>query len=104
MILKLDEISKTLSTVKSLGLGCIVDTNVVFAATFPQDSHNEWSEKVFQELQALDIPVFTNINIRSEFIDLNRRVLISEGLLEFYNDLRGNLNFEIEHKLKSLRT
>lgn len=104
MILKLEELSKILLPEKSLGLGCIVDTNVIFAATLPSDSYNEWAERVFDELNSLGIPVFTNINIRSEFIELNRRVLIPECLMDFYRDMHGNLNIEIEQKLKSLRT
>jgi hypothetical protein len=89
---------------EELDLGCIVDTNVVFAATFPLDTHNEWADQVFNKLQSSKIPIFTNINIRSEFIELNRRVLIPECLVDFYDAMRGFLNPEIEHKLKSLKT
>lgn len=104
MILTLEELSKTLRKEKSLELGCIVDTNVIFAATFPLDSYNEWAEKVFDELNSLGIPIFTNINIRSEFIELNRRVLIPECLMDFYRDMHTSLSNEIEQKLKSLKT
>ena len=80
-------------------LGCLVDTNVLFAASFPLDQLNEWSEEVFSALAEAAIPVYTNLNIRSEFIDLNRRVLIPEGLVSLYDRMKGNLHSEVEAQL-----
>lgn len=87
-----------------LKLGCIVDTNVIFATSYPLDNLNEWGEKVFEELHRLNIPIYTNQNIRSEFIDLNRRVTIPESLIDFYDDYTGTLENEVESKLRSLKT
>jgi predicted nucleic acid-binding protein len=103
MILRLDEIRNQLSLDSSLKLGCIVDTNVLFAASYPLDLFNEWAEKVFALLHQLQIPIYTNLNVRSEFIELNRRVLIPEGLISLLEDRSGQLNLEIETQLKLLK-
>jgi predicted nucleic acid-binding protein len=102
--LKISELEKSLLSHPEIKKGCIVDTNVIFAASYPLDTYNEWGEEVFRVLHKLNIPVYTNLNIRSEFIDLSRRVLIPEGLIDFYEVLSGTLEDEIEARLKSLKT
>lgn len=106
MILRSEDIITTTEKTSDLRRGCIVDTNVLFAASFPLDPFNEWAEGVFTTLRDLEIPVYTNINIRSEFIELNRRALIPEGLVDFYDviGMEGDLSPVIEQKLKSLKT
>ncbi|MBI3534785.1 MAG: hypothetical protein HY072_04790 [Deltaproteobacteria bacterium] len=104
MLIQLEDLPKFLESDKSAAEGCIVDTNLLFAASFPLDTYNEWAEGVFKTLHSLNIPIFTNLNVRSEFIELNRRVLIPEGLVDMYNDLAGNLTLELEQQLKSLKT
>jgi predicted nucleic acid-binding protein len=107
MKLALNDLAATFKAHKeSFEKGCMVDTNALFAAAFPLDHHNEWAEKVFDELHRLDIPIYTNLNIRSEFIELSRRVLIPEGLVSLYDDLKGTgtLDPALEHQLKSLKT
>lgn len=104
MLLKIEDLEQKIAQNPALKIGCIVDTNVVFATSFPLDTYNDWGEEVFDTLHKLNIPVFTNLNVRSEFIDLNRRVLIPEGLIDFYDDYSEVLSGEIESSLKSLKT
>ncbi len=104
MIVRLDDIPQILERDPGLKTGCIIDTNVLFAASFPLDTYNEWAEKLFGILHGLGIRIFTNVNVRSEFIELNRRALLPEGLIDFYEELNGQLVPEVELKLKSLKT
>lgn len=104
MLLKIEELKLKLSQNPALKIGCIFDTNVVFATSFPLDAYNDWGEEVIDTLHKLNIPIFTNLNVRSEFIDLNRRVLIPEGLIDFFDDYSEVLSGEIESSLKSLKT
>jgi len=104
MLLDLSDLQQKLTSDPALRGGCILDTNVLFAASFPLDTHNEWAEDVFKVLHALDIPLYTNINVRNEFLELNRRVLIPEGLLQMHVDLGNSIDPVIDQKLKSLRT
>lgn len=85
--------------------GCIVDTNTLFATSVPLDRLNEWAESVFTGLNELEIPAFTNINIRSEFLDLHRRVLIPEGLVTLFDEIdKQTLDPTIRTQLKALKT
>ncbi|MCM0606588.1 MAG: hypothetical protein KA715_10900 [Xanthomonadaceae bacterium] len=104
MLLKLNTLRQKLAEDSALANGCIIDTNVLFAATFELDPFNDWAEEVFNELNSLKIPIFTNINIRSEFIELNRRVLIPYGLRDLYETWGNELDPKVEHSLKSLKT
>jgi predicted nucleic acid-binding protein len=104
MQLTLASLEKVISADPTLKGGFVVDTNVIFAISYPLDHHNEWAEEVIRILHRNDVAVFTNLNIRSEFIDLTRRILIAEGLVDFYEDLKGILKGEVEASLKSLKT
>ncbi|MGE4232380.1 MAG: hypothetical protein AB7F43_03535 [Bacteriovoracia bacterium] len=104
MLVQINDLPEILNSNRSVKTGCIVDTNLLFAASFPLDSFNEWAEEVFKTLSNLQIPIFTNLNVRSEFIELNRRVLIPECLIDMHEDLAGRFTPRIEQQLKSLRT
>jgi hypothetical protein len=104
MQLVVSDLEKFIQTHPEIKRGCIVDTNVIFATSYPLDNFNEWGEEVFKQLHRLKIPIYTNQNVRSEFIDLNRRVAIPEGLVDFFEDYTGTLDDEVESKLKSLKT
>ncbi len=105
MRILLNELTRLISEKPEMQRGCIVDTNTLFAGSMPSDRMNEWAESVFSKLHMLDIPAFTNINIRSEFMDLQRRVLVPEGLAEFYQrSNKATMNLELRMQLRSLKT
>ena len=105
MRIELSDLSKLVSEKPEFKLGCIVDTNALFAAAMPLDRLNEWAEAAFKELRALEIHTFTNINIRSEFMDLQRRVLIPEGLVTFYDQPCGEtMDGHLKTQLRLLKT
>jgi predicted nucleic acid-binding protein len=104
MQLAVSDLEKFFQTHPDAKHGCIVDTNVIFATSYPLDNFNEWGEEVFNELHRLQVPIYTNQIVRSEFIDLNRRVVIPEGLVDFFEDYSGTLEDEVESKLRSLKT
>ncbi|NUM43044.1 MAG: hypothetical protein HUU45_15620 [Leptospiraceae bacterium] len=82
----------------------MVDTNVLFSASHQLDLFNEDAERVFDLLARRKVPLFTNSNIRAEFLDLHRRVLIPEGLITLLENSEEDLDPEVSLKLKSLRT
>lgn len=83
--------------------GCLLDTNILISASLPIDPRNDAAEELIAELERLEIPVFSNVNIRSEFLEIQRRVLIPECLIEFYeNDY--DLDSFVDQKLKSVQT
>ncbi len=56
--------------------GCLIDTNVLFAANFNLDYFHDEAVEIFNILTEEKVPVYANVNIRSEFINLARRVVI----------------------------
>lgn len=104
MLVNLDDFRTLLQYNTELRRGCILDTNVVFAATYPLDTHNEWAEEILKELQRLRVITYTNINVRSEFIELSRRVLIPECLMDLYRQLSSELPEKVNLALRSLKT
>jgi predicted nucleic acid-binding protein len=70
MELKILDFEESLQRFPIFKQGCIIDTNVIFAESYPNDNYNAWAEEVFEVLHRNLIPVYTNMNVRSEFIDL----------------------------------
>ncbi len=103
MELKILDFENSVEKFPALKQGCIVDTNVLFAGSYPLDIHNDWADEVFKTLNRLGIPVYTNLNVRSEFLDLHRKVLIPEGLVGFYEDFSESLAGKIYDELKYLK-
>lgn len=104
MKIQIDDLRKSPIAKQTFELGCLIDTNVIFAASFPLDTFNEWSEQVFGELRHQNISPFTNVNVRSEFIELNRQVLVPEGLIAFFDEAQDVLRDEVYQKLRSLKS
>lgn len=61
---------------------CFVDTSILFSSTYDSDVFNSESEMVFDLLAGMGFSIFTNINVRSEFLENHRRVLIPEILID----------------------
>lgn len=83
-IIKFSDILKISSENKDFARGCLVDTSVLFAATFDLDEFNTQAVELFDYLAEIKIPLHANVNIRAEFIDLHRRVMIPEGLASLF--------------------
>ena len=84
--------------------GCFADTTILFSATYPLDLFNEQSEMIFELIAPLKIPIFTNVNVRAEFLESHRRVLVAECLIELLEDRESALDGPILEKLKAHRT
>ena len=85
-------------------LGCLIDTNILFAANFSLDHFHDESVEIFKTLMQENVPLYTNVNIRSEFINQARKVVIVHALLDLFNELGTDLPLEIYNKLRSLKT
>jgi hypothetical protein len=103
MEIKIFDLEESVEKYPELKRGCIVDSNVLFAGSYPSDTYNDWADDVFKTLNCIGISAYTNLNVRSEFLDLHRRVLIPEGLVDFYDDLSETLEGKIYEKLKYLK-
>jgi predicted nucleic acid-binding protein len=81
--------------------GCLVDTSILFAVSYPNDAHNTAASEVFDYLAELKIPAFTNVNIRAEFIQNQFQVMVPEGLADLYAAHGKSLNPIVYKKLQS---
>lgn len=106
MRLTLSDLHKLIEREPSLvNLGCVIDTNALFAVATPPDRLNSWAIDVFSTLSKLRVPPYTNLNIRSEFLDLQRRVMIPEGLITFYDEReKDTMSLHLKTQLRSLKT
>lgn len=102
--IRFSDLLKTASTQPGVKNGCFVDTSILFAASYPPDEFNTEAEQIFEYLAELEIPIFTNVNVRSEFIDLHRRVMIPDGLGDLYTAYGKSLDTILYAKLQSINT
>jgi hypothetical protein len=84
--------------------GALVDTTVLFSVGYPLDLFNEEAEAAFSVLIDQQVPIFSNLNVRLEYLELHRRVLIPECLIDFLKDREDVLDSVVSQRLKSLRT
>jgi hypothetical protein len=77
---ELDELLKAHPNAKK---GFLIDTNILVAATYDLDKYNEIAVNFIDSLADREIPLYCNVNIRSEFLEIHRRIVISEAILDF---------------------
>ena len=76
----LDGLIKTHLKIKN---GILVDTNILVAATYDMDEYHEVAKNFIDNLIENNIPLYCNVNIRAEFLDIHRRIIVSEAILGF---------------------
>ncbi|MGZ3770960.1 MAG: hypothetical protein ACXVCP_15635 [Bdellovibrio sp.] len=85
----------------SLKSGCIVDTSILFAYSYPNDLFNQVAIELFEYLAELKIPLQTNANIRAEFINNYFQVLVPESLNDLHQMPGLKCSEEVRKKLAS---
>ena len=84
--------------------GCLIDTNTLFAFYHPDDDFYRFAKKVYSFLSTNSISVYTNVNIKSEFIDLFRRFFIRKGLLHLYESIKEKEREKFLDLMKELKS
>lgn len=102
MIQSFSELSLYLA--KTPTAACFADTTVLFSFSHTLDRFNEFSEKALTPLYKSEIPICTNVIVRAEFLELQRRALIPECLIDFYQDYSSVLPGPLAAKLLSHQT
>lgn len=100
-IYKFSDILSLKSKNADFAKGCIVDTSILFAISYPNDLYNESAEQLFEFLSEIEMPAFTNVNIRAEFIQNQFQVMVPEGLSDFYSQHGKSQNQIMYKKLQS---
>lgn len=84
--------------------GCFIDTSILVSATYDLDLFHDVAGEAFDFIAESNTPPFTNINVRAEFLEHQRRILIAECLVDFLEDFSQELDERLLFKLQSHRT
>ncbi len=81
--------------------GCLVDSSYLIAASYDSDTHNTACDVATRALSKSGTPIFTNVSVKHEFMEAQRRIVISEALCDFHTAYGSLVPIEVEKKLKS---
>lgn len=105
MIWGYSEIKDLVSQNSNVKNGLLVDTNILVAATYELDEFNEAAMDFIDACMDLQTPLFCNVNIRSEFLEIHRRIIFSEAILDFEKQCKkALLPGELVNDLNAFRT
>ncbi|MEK6555223.1 MAG: hypothetical protein AABZ31_08285, partial [Bdellovibrionota bacterium] len=76
-VIPFSEIDLFLKDLK-LPVGCIVDTQLLVASVYELHTFYEEAEFIHEKLSEYEIPIFSTVTTRQEFVDITRRITISE--------------------------
>lgn len=80
--------------------GILVDTNVLVSATYDSDQFNEKTGEFLDYISENSIPKFCNVNVRGEFLEIHRRIIFTEALIDYFHAVdRSKVPVEILSQL-----
>ena len=84
--------------------GTILDTNVLISANYDvRDSHAQVIE-VLDVLQKLSYRIFATVNTRSEYLEFQRRLILTENLLDMVDEFsKSKLSKSARAKIQTLK-
>ena len=62
--------------------GCILDTNFLIALTEENHKHHDDSKFIYEKLAEYKVPIYCTVTVRTEFIDYQRRIKLTESLMD----------------------
>lgn len=90
---------------ESLRTGIIADTNILISASYDLDPSNTETVQFFDLLAESEVPIFCNVNVRSEFLEIHRRIIFTEALLDFEAQVdKTKIPKDLVSKLNSIRS
>ncbi len=85
--------------------GIVLDTNILISLTYDFDKYFDSTNDFFNNLTEDQIPLFCNISVKSEFLEIQRRIIFTEALLSFESATKlAILPIELAKKLASIRS
>jgi hypothetical protein len=72
---------KILTETNAASSGCLTDTNFLVALTYEPHAFNEDAEALFGILSDCEVPIYVGLPSRSELLDVQRRIIITEALM-----------------------
>jgi predicted nucleic acid-binding protein len=62
--------------------GCILDTNFLIALTEENHKYYDDSKFIYEKLVEYKVPIYCTVTVRTEFIDYQRRIKVTESLMD----------------------
>lgn len=85
--------------------GIVVDTNILISATYDFDAFFDETNDLLDLLIDNNVPLYCNVNVRSEFLEIHRRIIFTEALLSLEAATKlSTLPLELSKSLSSLRS
>ena len=82
-VLSYNDFLKTANHSPSLKNGLVIDTNVLVSATYDSDPFYDLTNDFLDFVIENDVPLFCNVTVRTEFLEIHRRIIFSEILFDF---------------------
>lgn len=90
---------------RSMCNGLVVDTNILISATYDGDSFFEQTNDLLDLVVEKKVPLYYNVNVCAEFLEIQRRISFTEALLSFESQTKlATLPVELAKKLGSIRS
>lgn len=94
-----------LSSRPKLRDGLVVDTNILISATYDGDVFFEQTNDLLDLVVENKVPLYYNVNVRAEFLEIQRRITFTDALLSFESQTKlATLPLDLSKKLKSIRS
>src|SRR3989338_5529014 len=88
-----------------LQVGVVADANVLISASYDLDSANAKAVQFFDLLAEKNIPILCNVIAKLEFLEIHRRIIFTEALLDFESQVdKSLLPKEVASKFNSIRS
>jgi predicted nucleic acid-binding protein len=89
----------------NLKLGMMIDTNLLVAATYDFDENNEKTKEFLELIFENEIPLYCNVNVKAEFLEIHRRIIFTEAIIDFAQAIDiVKLPPSLASKITSLKT
>ena len=66
--------------------GCLLDTNFLIAAIYEVHRFHSEAVSLFDAMAEAGIPLYVSLSARSEFLDLQRRIILTEALMQMASE------------------
>lgn len=85
--------------------GLVVDTNILISATYDGDTFFEQTNDLLDLVFESNVPLYYNVNVRAEFLEIQRRITFTDALLSFESSTKMvTLPMQLAKKLGSIRS
>lgn len=75
---------KALEKYPEIKNGIVVDSCLLYGASFSDDKYYRSSDILFDKLAEYEIPVYSNVVTRAEFLDLVARKTLTRSAVEYF--------------------